>query len=162
MSKKIVKLSGKLVGGIVGPGGETTGFAIQVGQLDANTSAVKDAAEFANLPCVIAGSISVLNDPARKNVLTIEAVEIQAIPSKLSRKALEAPAFLSGTLTVGIKRPGGDGPSSELTGVAPEADVSGVAYQNFLNRQVNATGVFEEVNYVERGRQFVFKILELG
>jgi hypothetical protein len=151
-----------LVGGIIAPGGETTGFALQVGALDADTSAVKNAAAFANQPCVIAGTVSVLNYPIRKNVLTIEAREISATPAKLSRTGLESSAFLSGTLETGIDRPGGDGPSSGLTGVAPEVDVKGVKYQGYLNKQVTATGVFEEVSYVERGRQFVFKIVELA
>jgi hypothetical protein len=162
MSKKSVTLSGKLVGGIVAPGGETTGFAIQVGALDANTSAVRNAAAFANQPCVIAGTIAVLNYPVRKNVLTIEAREISATPAKLSRAGLESSAFLSGTLKTELKRPGGDGPTSELTGVAPEVDVKEVEYQPFLNRVVTATGVFEEVKYVERGLQFVLRIVELA
>jgi hypothetical protein len=149
-------LIGTLLSGIVGTGGETTGFALQIGSIDCNTTHVKDAAEFVGRPCTVAGVVKEETYPTRGKVQTMVARFIAANAQALSRAALAEPAFLTGTLGT-VDRIGGEGPSGELTGVQPDVDVSAVAYAPFVGKVVAATGKFEEKNYPLRKLVMTFK-----
>jgi hypothetical protein len=162
MTTKSVVLFGTLVGGVVGPGGETTGFVIDVGSLDVDASGVVGASAFAGKACVVAGDFEERTFPLRGRVRILRAREVAASASGLSRNGLHSTVLLSGILDVDVLRPGGEGPGAELTNVAPEVDVKGLSYAALVGKQVSAAGVFELVRYVTRGLQPVFKVSELA
>jgi hypothetical protein len=161
MSTHSIVLHGTLIGGIVGPGDETTGYILKMADVDADMSGLAAAAEFSGKPCMVAGTIEERKFPVRGRVRVLRATQVAASAAALSRQTLRASVFLSGVLRTGVIRPGGEGPSAELASVAPEVDVSAVARGDLVSRFVAARGSFELVDYVTRGLQFVFKVSEL-
>jgi hypothetical protein len=159
---KSTTLVGTLLSGIVAPGGETTGFALKIGNVDCDTSGAKNASEFLNKPCVIAGEVREETYPTRGKVETMIARFIAADAQALPRAALAEHAFLGGTLGKVAARPGGEGPSGELTNVQAEVDVTSVPYQSFVGKVVAATGTFEAKNYPERKLVMIFKVSHLA
>jgi hypothetical protein len=163
MTTKALVLSGTLVGGVLGPGGETTGYVLNVADLDVDSTGVSNASAFDGKPCLVAGDFEERTFPLRGRVRILRAREIASSASGLSRNGLRASVYLAGTLQTGVLRPGGEGPGSELTGIAPEVDLKAIASPGSLvGKVVTATGTFEAVQYVTRGLTFVFKVSDLS
>jgi hypothetical protein len=158
MSSHTVRLIGMLVDGIVGIGGETTGFEIQIGSVDVDASKVKNAGAFTGKTCLAAGLLEIKNYPVRHDVETLVAAALASNLKDLPKETLRtSSAFLTGTFQMPVARPGGDGPDAQLSDVSPEVDVSAVNATPFVGKLVAATGKFEIVSYPTRGQVFVFK-----
>jgi hypothetical protein len=161
MASKSIDLYGTLRGGIVGPGAETTGYVIEMPEMDVDLSGVRGDLPKNGTECTIAGDIVERNYPVRRRVRTLHAREIVVTPAQLSRNGARGPVILQGTLRTGIIRPGGEGPSASLVGAAPGADLSHVQPGNFLNKQVRATGSFVARHYTLLGLRYVFAVTAL-
>jgi hypothetical protein len=163
-----VELFGRLIGGIIGNPGETTGFILAMGNLDLDASAVHNIPDLNKKRVLVAGDLEERTYPLRGRVRILRAREIveEVTPGRpnidaLSRNGLRSSVFFSGTLHTPILRPGSEGPGSELFGITPEIDVSGVKTDGLIRKAVMATGRFELAHYTERGTQFVFKATAL-
>jgi len=155
MSNRTVTLIGTLISGVVGPGGETTGYVLRLSDLDL---------EFAERPALVPGSsYFVAGDfetrifPLRGRVNVLRVRALASSLSGLSRHDLRASVFLHGTIRTDIVRPGGEGTGAVLVGAAPQVDVSGVKVGTLAGHEVVAAGAFEFVVYPLLGLQAIFK-----
>jgi len=78
-----VSLKGKLKGGLMGPGGETTGYALMDPRLASNTveidmSSIKNAGKLDGQELVVAGSFQTREYIERGRVLIFKAVSVKA------------------------------------------------------------------------------------
>jgi hypothetical protein len=156
-----VVLVGTLKDGIIGMGGETTGFAIAIGEIEVDASKVENAKGFVGKSVIVAGDLVEEHLPTLRNLPVVLAHAIATSFTGLSKTALRSTTFLSGTFVDQVARPGGEGPYTALTGVSAEADVSGVPYQALVGKSVSAEGTFEIVRGVEIKERFVFKVARL-
>jgi hypothetical protein len=161
MSKFSTVLYGTLLGGIAGPGVDTTGYLLKMSDLDVDATGIANVAEFFDQPCVVAGLLEPRTSPIRGRVQVLRASHIAPSAKVLLGQSLRASVFLPGTLRTGAPSPGGEGPNVALTSIAPELDVSAVARRNLVGRFVAVTGSFALVDYAARGLEFVFRASEL-
>jgi hypothetical protein len=140
MAGKSIELFGTIVH-VFGPGGETTGYVIQLPPLDVDLHKhVVTAGEK-----TVAGEFVERHWPLRGTVRVLRVTEIADAPSHLSRAGMAASVILSGTIRTGVIKPGGETTGAELVGASPDVDLSkldNVKIENPDGKQCAVTGHF--------------------
>ncbi|HEY4241578.1 MAG TPA: hypothetical protein VGM88_17270 [Kofleriaceae bacterium] len=153
-------MTGTLRGGILGPGGETTGWILELPDLDVDMSGIKEPPKMGG-SITIAGELQTRSYPVRGRVTTLHATAIAASPAQLSKAGARASIILQGTLATGVIRPGSEGPPYSLTGAAPQIDVSHVKADPDRDKVVRASGSFAAKHYVTIGLRYIFEATAL-
>jgi hypothetical protein len=82
----VAYLEGELRGGVVAPGGEHTGYALEV---EVDMSAVQNAEELAGEHVAITGEVVIVDYPERGKVLIFRATSAAAIEEELEEEETE-------------------------------------------------------------------------
>jgi hypothetical protein len=145
-----------LISGFVGPAGGTTGFELQVPDLDLDFSNMPRPALTPGEVYTVTGEFHDRWYPlrGRTKVLFVKALVKNALD--LPRERLRDSVALRGTVLTNVVRAGGETTGTVLSGAAPEIKLLRAEDSKFVNQEVIASGSFVVETRTELGIRFVF------
>lgn len=156
---RTTKLFGELKSGILGPGGETTGYELDIQQIPLDTSQVSGLKKLAGHVVLVQGHFETKSSPIFGPQQWLRVVDIRPVGSV--PKSPKDTVILTGTLTGPLLSPGGSGPTYKLSNIHVETDVSHTSnVKQYVGQNVIATGQFYYKRYVLK-RTYIFLALEM-
>jgi hypothetical protein len=156
MVARSIELVGKLIGGIVGPGGETTGYELQLPDIDLDFGGIERPALVSGEAYLVTGDFQDRWYPLRGRTKVLRVKALLKGPLFVPRARLRDSVFLQGTVIANVIRPGGETTGTVLSGASPQVKLSSADDSQLVNKDVRTRGRFELVSYPLVGPQFVF------